>query len=202
MLKAIIRLVENYLLFAILTCGLLAAQMTTTGTIAGTGIDSSGHAIASAKVTVTSERTSEVRTAVSNEAGAFSINVVQPDTCNLRIEQHGFKIHERRDVVVVANERVAIGDVILQIGDVTETISVVGQAAQVQTDSSEHSAVLTSNQITNLTARGREVVSMLRTIPGVQYQSDQDSAGGTSRKRFRSTRFPTARISCRSTRAV
>ena len=44
----------------------------------------------------------------------------------------------------------------------------MGEAAQVQTDSSEHSAVLTTNQLINLTARGREVVSMLRTIPGVR----------------------------------
>ena len=48
-----------------------------------------------------------------------------------------------------------------------------------QTDSSEHSAVLTTTQLTNLTAKGREVVSMLRTIPGVQYQADQDSTGGS-----------------------
>ena len=61
----------------------------------------------------------------------------------------------------------------------TETVSVTAEAAQVQTDSSEHSAVLTSTQLTNLTARGREVVSMLRTIPGVQYQADQDSTGGS-----------------------
>ena len=80
---------------------------------------------------------------------------------------------------VAANEKVALGDITLQVGDVTETISVVGEAAQVQTDSSEHSAVLTSTQLTNLTAKGREVVSMLRTIPGVQYQADQDSTGGS-----------------------
>jgi hypothetical protein len=33
--------------------------------------------------------------------------------------------------------------------------------------------------LANLTARGREVVSLLRTIPGVTYQADQDSAGGS-----------------------
>src|SRR5262249_7745688 len=68
---------------------------------------------------------------------------------------------------------------VMQLGEVTETISVAEQVQQVQTDSSEHSAILTTNQITNLTARGRDVVSMLRTIPGVQYQADQDSVGGS-----------------------
>ena len=82
-------------------------------------------------------------------------------------------------MVIAANERVALGDIKLDIGAVTETVSVVGEGAQVQTDSSEHSAVLSSTQLTNLTAKGREVVSMLRTIPGVQYQADQDSTGGS-----------------------
>ena len=178
-MKISVRHVRQGLLFAIFSCGLLSAQMTTTGSITGDVMDTSGHAIAGAKITVTSERTSEVRTAITNESGTFNMIAVQPDTYNLRIEQKGFKAHERRGVSIAANEKVALGDVTLQVGEVTETISVVGEVAQVQTDSSEHSAVLTSTQLTNLTAKGREVVSMLRTIPGVQYQADQDSTGGS-----------------------
>jgi hypothetical protein len=167
------------LFFALATCGLLSGQMTTTGSINGTVVDPTGHVIAGAKITLMSERTSEARTAISNEAGVFGLLAVQPDTYNLRVEQKGFKVQERRGLVVAANDRVSLGDITLQIGEVNETISVTAEAAQVQTDSSEHSAVLSSNQLTNLTARGREVVSMLRTIPGVQYQADQDSTGGS-----------------------
>jgi len=173
------RYVCRGLFFALATCGLLSAQMTTTGSINGTVVDPTGHVIAGAKITLMSERTSEARTAVSNETGVFGLVAVQPDTYNLRIEQKGFKVQERRGLVVAANDRVSLGDITLQIGEVNETVSVTAEAAQVQTDSSEHSAVLSSNQLTNLTARGREVVSMLRTIPGVQYQADQDSTGGS-----------------------
>jgi hypothetical protein len=62
---------------------------------------------------------------------------------------------------------------------VTETISVEAQTAAIQTDSSEKSAELSNTQLNTLTTRGREVVSLLRTIPGVQYQADQDSMGGS-----------------------
>src|SRR6202035_154798 len=161
------------------SCGLLSAQMTVTGTITGTVVDPSGQVIAGAKITLTSISTADLRTGAANEAGGFNLNAVQPDTYKLRVEQRGFKTYERSGVVVSANERVNIGEIVLQIGEVTETVSVVGEGAQVQTDSSEHSAVLTTNQLSNLTARGREVVSMLRTIPGVQYQADQDSTGGS-----------------------
>lgn len=167
------------LFFALVTCGLLSAQMTTTGSINGTVVDPSGHVIAGAKITLISDRTAEARTATSGEDGVFGMLAVQPDTYNLRIEQKGFKVQERRGLVVAANDRISLGDIALQIGEVSETVSVTAAAAQVQTDSSEKSAVLTSSQLTNLTARGREVVSMLRTIPGVQYQADQDSTGGS-----------------------
>ena len=52
------------------------------------------------------------------------------------------------------------------------------EAAHVETEDSEEAADVTTNQVANLTARGREVVSMLRTIAGATYQADQDSAGG------------------------
>ena len=68
-----------------------------------------------------SERTSEARTAISNEAGVFGLLAVQPDTYNLRIEQKGFKVQERRGLVVAANDRVSLGDITLQIGEVNET---------------------------------------------------------------------------------
>jgi hypothetical protein len=167
------------LLIAAAFCGPLAAQMTITGTITGNVMDPSGQGVANAKITLTSAGTGEARSAVANETGGFTIAAVQPDTYTLRVEQPGFKAYTRNGLVVSANERVAVGDIQLQVGDVTETISVTADAAHVQTDSSEHSAELTTNQLQNLTARGRDVVSMLRTMPGVQYQSDQDSVGGS-----------------------
>ncbi|MBZ5625052.1 MAG: carboxypeptidase-like regulatory domain-containing protein [Acidobacteriia bacterium] len=179
MLKKRIRQIGHGLLCAAFACGLLSGQMTVTGTISGTVVDPSGQVIAGARITLTSVRTSDTRTGLANEVGVFNLVAVQPDTYNLRVEQRGFKAYERRGVVISANERVATGNIVLEIGEVTETISVVGEASQVQTDSSEHSAVITTSQVTNLTARGRDVVSMLRTIPGVQYQADQDSVGGS-----------------------
>ena len=153
--------------------------MTVTGTVSGTALDPTGQVVPGATVTLSSDKTKQVHSAVTNGTGAFNFIAVQPEVYTLKIEHPGFKAAERTGVVVTANEHVAVGDITLQIGAVTDTISVEAQAAQVQTDSSEHSAVLTTNQLNNLTTRGRDVVSLLRTIPGVQYQADQDSVGGS-----------------------
>src|SRR5437867_8758535 len=117
MSKTRISRVCQYLLLAAVSCGLLTAQMSITGTITGTVVDPSGQVVAGAKITLTSSRTSEVRSTVANEVGAFNMIAVQPETYNLRVEQRGFKVYERRGVVVAANERVAVGDIVLQVGE-------------------------------------------------------------------------------------
>ncbi len=170
-----------------LVCLLLAAlagvaafaQMTVTGTITGTVTDPSGQVVPGAKVTLTSEATGETRTAPTNETGTFNLVALPRGTYSLRVEHGGFKAFQRTGIELTANEHLALGEIELQIGAVTETVSVVAEFATLQTDSVEHSAVLTPRQLDTLLARGREVVSLLRTIPGVQYQADQDSVGGS-----------------------
>src|ERR1051325_10643998 len=73
MLNAKTRRLWQFLFLGALTCALLSAQMTVTGTIAGTVIDPSGQAIAGAKVSATNASTSEPRTVTANEVGAFSL---------------------------------------------------------------------------------------------------------------------------------
>lgn len=155
------------------------SQMTVTGTITGIVTDPSGAAVVGATVTLISEATHESRTATTNSEGAFSFLAIPPELYTVRVEHSGFKTYERTQVTLTANERLDLGHLQIQLGSVTETISVQAEGASVQTDSSENSAVLTSNQVSDLTSRGREVVSLLRTIPGVGYQSDQDSVGGS-----------------------
>ena len=164
---------------ALVFATLLPAQMTVTGTITGTVTDPSGQIVQGARVTLTGDRTHDTRVATTTDLGAFSFVAVTPDTYSIKVENAGFKAYERTGIAVSANERVALGEIQLQIGAVTETVSVEAQGAMVQSDSSEHSAVLTTKQVEQLTARGRDIVSMLRTIPGVQYQSDPDSVGGS-----------------------
>ncbi len=166
-------------LLTVLSAGDIFAQMTTTGTIGGTLTDPSGKTVPGATVTVTSESTKELRSATSSESGAFSFQAIPPGSYTVKAEHPGFKTFDRTGVVVSANEHVSLGEIALQVGAVSETVTITAEAAHVQTESAELSAEVTTQQLQSLTARGREVVSLLRTIPGVAYQADADSAGGT-----------------------
>ena len=142
-------------------------------------MDQTGKAVPAASVSLISEATAAVRSMTSGDTGDFTFQAVPPGSYTIKVAHPGFKTFERTAVVVTANERVSLAEVPLQLGSVAETVSVSAEAARVETDSAELSADITTQQLGSLTARGREVVSLLRTIPGVVYQADQDSAGGT-----------------------
>ncbi|MCC6344688.1 MAG: TonB-dependent receptor [Bryobacterales bacterium] len=160
----------------------LAAQ-SIMGSVSGRVVDPSGNVIVGAPVVLTNERTSDARRADTNELGAFAFPSVQPGVYTLRVEQQGFQSLERTGMNLSANERLALGDIQLQIGAVTEKVTVQASGEVVQTASSDHSAELTSSQINMILVRGRDVMSLLRTMPGVTYTPDTEAVGenlGTS----------------------
>jgi Carboxypeptidase regulatory-like domain/TonB-dependent Receptor Plug Domain len=169
----------------LLLCGESQAQLVT-GSISGGVTDASGGAVAGAKVTVINERTGEARTALSNDAGAFNFPALQPGAYTIKVERQGFRGLERKNLILTANDKISIGDFELQVGQVSETVQITAEGSIVKTASSENSALLSATQLDLTQAKGRDVVSLLRVLPGVSYQAgqtggtfDSDSLGGT-----------------------
>ncbi|MCU0246485.1 MAG: carboxypeptidase-like regulatory domain-containing protein [Bryobacter sp.] len=143
--------------FAVLLGALLAASFlpaqTITGSISGTVLDASGLAVAGAKVTLTLTSTGVQREAQTVVTGDFVFNAVDPGAYTLVIESQGFKKLQRTNLNLTANERLAIGEVRLEVGSVSDSITVQAEGTSVQTASSERSGVITSSQVENLTNR-------------------------------------------------
>ncbi len=155
-----------------------APAQTISGTITGTVQDPSGNVIAGARVTLVSERTGEARQGLSADNGAFTFPALPPGLYTVKVEHSGFRPFERRGNVLTATERLSVGNLELQIGTVSEAVTVTAQGAQVQTQSSERAALLSNKQLEMIAIRGRDVVSMLRLLPGVSQTSDQEFLGG------------------------
>ncbi len=164
--------------FLALAGSLLQAQVIT-GSLTGTVVDASGGIVPGAVATLLSDATKETRSATVNASGTFIFSAVQPGRYTLKVEHVGFKTTEQKGISVAATDHVSLGEIRLQVGAVGETVTVSEQSTQVASDSSQLSAGINRDQLLNLTTRGREVVSLLRIIPGVTYQADPDSAGGT-----------------------
>jgi hypothetical protein len=149
---------------------LLAASafaQSSSGTISGRVVDPSGAPVVGAEVHVINQVDKQVRTFTSSSAGDFVFPNLEPGTYTLTAKASGFKQYEQREIPLSANDRLAIGDVKLTIGAISETVEVTAQATPIQTASGERSGLIDSKQVMELMARGRDPMALLQTLPGV-----------------------------------
>jgi hypothetical protein len=158
--------------------GSTASGQSVSGSISGAVVDQTRQVLQGATVTLVNELTGDRRVSVTNETGAFVFSAVQPGTYTVRVELSGFSPFERIHTVLPANEQLSIGTVQLNVGGLTETVTLTAQGTIVQTASSERSALITSNQLEMVADRGRDVVSLLRVLPGVAYTTPSEAPGG------------------------
>jgi hypothetical protein len=177
MLARSCRLLVLTLLALASSAAILAAQ-SVSGSVSGTVVDQTRQVLPGATVALRNEQTGDSRATQTNEVGAFVFPAVQPGVYTVRVELSGFAPFERTHTVVPANEQLSIGAVQLNVGNLSETVTLTAQGTIVQTASSERSALITSNQLEMVADRGRDVVSLLRILPGVAYSTPTDAPGG------------------------
>ena len=116
----------------VLAAPIAAAAQSTSGSVGGTVRDDQGAAVPGATVTVHSARRNDTQTTVTNEQGDFVILNLLPDTYSLKITMDGFKAMERDEVVLNAADRLSVGSITLELGAMTETITVASRVVEVQ----------------------------------------------------------------------
>jgi Carboxypeptidase regulatory-like domain/TonB dependent receptor len=136
-------------------------------TLLGTVTDSSGAAVSSAKVTITETNTSITHTSQTNDSGNYVFPDLPPGTYTVTAEQSGFKRESRAgiDVIVNTTERV---DLVLQPGNVSETITVEAETAILQTDRADVGEKIELTQLEELPIGGpvRNFQSLIGLAPG------------------------------------
>jgi hypothetical protein len=182
------------LLLLTLFSGLLAAQ-TVTGLIAGSVLDGTGAAVPGVAVQLRNTRTGDVRTQNANEGGDFVFTGVAPGTYTVVIEAKGFKKIEKTDLNITAAERLTAGRFVLEVGSITESITVSGEGTAVQTMSQDRSAVVTTDQMAGLMSRGRDFLTLLRVLPGVTPNADPAAIGRTGFPNIQGTRMTYSTVS-------
>jgi hypothetical protein len=169
------------LVFCLLIClafAIIMQAQITTGTINGIVVDQGGGVVPDATITVTDQSTQATRTATTNEAGLFTIPSLQPGTYTTRVTKTGFQTFQRAGDSLIANQELSLGTIHLTVGAVNETVEVQAQAAQVETNTYTNSATLTGTEMSMIAERGRDVVDMLRLLPGVSQTAQTEALGG------------------------
>ena len=115
---------------------------TTSASVSGTVQDAQGGVLPGVAVTLTSRTQGNTATAVTDAEGRFVFAIVRPDTYTLTAELQGFKKLERTNLVVNANDRLSAGILALEVGAMTEEVTVSSRVSELQTTSGERSFTL------------------------------------------------------------
>jgi hypothetical protein len=154
---------------ALLCLVFLPVWSQTNGSISGTIKDPNGAVVPGAQVVVTSQDLGIRQGTTSDSTGDFLFAQLPPGTYQLTVEAAGFKKKENSNVVLPISSKVSVGDITLEVGSLTETINVEANAAtlQMQSETGERSNTLTAKQLREIGLNGRNIVDLMRTIPGV-----------------------------------
>src|SRR5689334_5520942 len=97
---------------------------TVTGSLVGIVVDPAGAVVPGVSVTLTNQGTNAKSVAASDNSGLFRFPNLNPATYSLNIQAKGFKTRIITDVVVGLSDNRDLGRLTLDIGNVTETITV------------------------------------------------------------------------------
>ena len=142
------------------------AQGQGNGTLTGTVADSGG-VVPGATVTATNPTTGLIRSVTSSDQGTFRLLSLPPGRYSLRVEMEGFKQIEINDVVLLSGEERELGKLVLEIGVISESVLVTTFVTPVQTSTSQLQRTVTSDQITSIQVKGRDIFGMMKILPGV-----------------------------------
>lgn len=141
-----------------------------TGTITGIVKDKAGAVIPNADVVVRNMGTGIERRLKTGADGEYTATLLPVGKYEVLVEVAGFKKFETRDIRLSVNDRLRI-DVTLDVGEVTETVVVVGEAPVVQRESAEVGTVIGGTLVKEMPLNGRSLYQLIALQPGV-------SAGG------------------------
>lgn len=139
------------------------------GSLTGTVKDPNGAVVPGASVIASDASQAVSVTTRTNDVGLFAFADLPPGTYTLVVESQGFKKTEKLDIELPVSSRVNVGDIVLQIGSLAETINVEADQGklEVQSSSGERSDIVTNRQLRDLALNGLNEVDLFHTVPGV-----------------------------------
>ena len=137
-----------------------------TGMIVGTVKDSSGALIGNAKVTVTDVDRGTAFETTTNVAGEYVAGPLKIGNYRVLVEKAGFKKTAIGPISLNVQDRLAV-DAVLQVGTITETMTVTTAPPQLETETSDLGQVVDSRRATTLPLNGRNYAQLALLGAGV-----------------------------------
>ena len=166
------------ILLAALSCSVFAQN---SSSITGTVKDPAGAVVPGATVTAIEQNTGLRQTVTSAAEGNFVFLDLPAGTYTVEAEFKGFKKSELKDIILPLASKIGVGDVVLAVGSISDTVTVEANAGtvQIQAESGERSDLVTNRDLRDIGMNGQNVVDLMKFIPGVNVSALVANAAST-----------------------
>ena len=165
-------------LFLLAFCAPLALAQSNTATIRGMVTDAQGAAVVSAEVTATDAGTGVRTAAKTNEVGIYSLPNLPIGRYSLTVRHEGFRAYVRDGIALTTGEVLGL-DVPLEVGAVTESVTVTGTAPLIQSRTSDVNQLIESKSVEGLPLGDRQALNIIKMTGAAVFVSNGISATST-----------------------
>jgi hypothetical protein len=138
--------------------------------VSGQVTDSSGAIVPGADVVITSIERNTAFHALSNPAGRYVVEFLQPGHYTLTVEKAGFKKFVHPGLNLEAADHVAL-NVGLEVGETSQSVTVTGESPLLETETASRASTIENRVLENVPTNGRNLFTLQYTEPGVIKQS-------------------------------
>ena len=150
----------------LLTISSVSAQSGVTGTIRGTVTDETGAVLPGVELTITNTETGQTRDVLSNDVGLYRASNLTPGAYEVHAEMAGFRAFTGTGINVTVGAEITVA-ITLQVGTVTEEITVTGAGQLVNTTSATMQALVDEVAVRELPLNGRDYLALATLQPGI-----------------------------------
>jgi outer membrane receptor protein involved in Fe transport len=146
--------------------GAALAWASITGSISGVVTDQNGGVIVGAKVTALETQTGVRSEITTDSKGFYNFPALPVGKYDVEVQAPGFKLYRQSGLVIDVNSALRV-DVSLQVGEVSERVTVLSESVHVDTESTQNGQVIEGSKIVTVPLNGRSYTDLLSLQPGV-----------------------------------
>lgn len=155
-------------LVALLSACTTSVAQETRSMLFGRVLDPTGSAVVGAIVVIRNADTGVMNTLKTNDTGYYEGNLLMPGLYEITGEATGFKKHVRKGIQLPVSSRLEI-NIPLEVGGLTETVSVTAEAPLLETNAVSSGRVLDNKTVMELPVMGNSAMLLVKLTPGIQY---------------------------------